>query len=85
MTLKEAKDIFEEIAELCTKIDDHNLSDALESIYMDSQKAKSPQEIVDLVSDLMFYVDEITWDDQEIEEYKAEIQELYNKLLDEIE
>lgn len=85
MTLKDAKDIFEEIAELCIKLEDNRLSDALQSIYQDVEDADSISDMIVLLGDLMFYVDEISWSDQDIEEFKIEIQNLYNKFLDEAE
>lgn len=85
MNLKEAKDIFEEISELCNRIEDANLIKALESIYQDIEKAETVYNVVELTSDLMFYVDDISWDDEEIEQVKLEIQDLYNTLRDEAE
>lgn len=85
MNLKEAKDIFEEISELCNRIEDDNLIKALESIYQDIEKAETVYSVVELTSDLMFYVDDISWDDEEIEQVKLEIQDLYNTLRDEAE
>jgi predicted AlkP superfamily phosphohydrolase/phosphomutase len=85
MNLKEAKDIFEEISELCNRIEDANLIKALESIYQDIEKAETVYSVVELTSDLMFYVDDISWDDEEIEQVKLEIQDLYNTLRDEAE
>jgi hypothetical protein len=85
MNLKEAKNIFDEISELCGKINDPILDDALESIYRDVEHAGSIDEVLQLTSDLMFYVDEVTWDDDEVKQIKSDIQDLYNELQDEIE
>lgn len=85
MNLKEAKDIFEEISELCNRIEDGNLIKALESIYQDIEKAETVYSVVELTSDLMFYVDDISWNDEEIDQVKLEIQDLYNTLRDEAE
>jgi hypothetical protein len=85
MNLKEAKNIFDEISELCGKINDPILDDALESIYRDVEHAGSIDEVLQLTSYLMFYVDEVTWDDDEVKQIKSDIQDLYNELQDEIE
>ena len=85
MNLKEAKQIFEDIADLCSKIDDHRLNEALESSYREVDESDNISDILELLSDLMFYVDEVTWDDEDIEDLKSEIQELYNKFQDEAE
>lgn len=85
MNLREAKNIFDEIAELCGRINDPILDDALESIYRDVEQADSIDDILQLTSDLMFYVDEVTWDDEEVKQIKSDIQDLYNNLQDEIE
>jgi hypothetical protein len=85
MNLKEAKNIFDEISELCIRIDDPILNDALESIYRDIESVESIDEVLQLTSDLMFYVDEVTWDDDEVKQIKSDIQDLYNELQDEAE
>ena len=84
MNLKEAKEIFEEIAELCSKIEDHRLNEALESIYRDVENSDSIQDILELITDLMFYVDDVSWE-SDIEYIKIDIQNLYNKFQDEAE
>lgn len=85
MNLKEAKNIFDEISELCSRINDPILDDALESIYRDIESAESIDEVLQLTSDLMFYLDEVTWDDDEVKQIKSDIQDLYNNLQDEAE
>jgi hypothetical protein len=85
MTLKEAKALFDEIVDLCYQLEDHNLNDALDSFYQEVNQANDQYDILDITSDLMFYVDEISSYDQDIEDTKAEIQDLYNKMQDEME
>ena len=85
MTLKEAKALFDEIVDLCYQLEDHNLNDALDSFYQEVNQANDQYYILDITSDLMFYVDEISSYDQDIEDTKAEIQDLYNKMQDEME
>lgn len=85
MTLKEAKALFDEIVDLCYQLEDHNLNGALDSFYQEVSQAENEYDILDITSELMFYVDEIASYDQDIEDIKAEIQDLYNKMQDEIE
>ena len=85
MNLKEAKAMFDEIVDLCYQLEDHKLNDALDSFYQDVESATDEYEIFSITSELMFYVDEISPYDQDIEDIKAEIQDLYNKMQDEIE
>jgi hypothetical protein len=85
MTLKEAKVLFDEIVDLCYQLEDHNLNGALDSFYQEVSQAENEYDIFDITSELMFYVDEVSSYDQDIEDIKAEIQDLYNKMQDEIE
>lgn len=85
MTLKEAKAMFDEIVDLCYQLEDHNLNDALDSFYQEVRSASDEYDILNITSELMFYVDEIPSYDQDIEDIKAEIQDLYNKMQDEVE
>lgn len=85
MNLKEAKALFDEIVDLCYQLEDHNLNGALDSFYQEISHAQDEYDILDITSELMFYVDEINCYDQDIEDIKAEIQDFYNKMQDEIE
>jgi len=85
MTLKEAKALFDEIMDLCYQLEDHNLNGALESFYQEISHAQDEYEILEITSELMFYVDEAADLDQDTEDIKSEIQDLYNKMQDEIE
>jgi hypothetical protein len=85
MTLKEAKSLFDEIVDLCYQLGDHTLNVALESFYQEVSQSQTQYDILEITNELMFYVDEINSYDQDIEDIKAEIQNLYNKMQDEIE
>lgn len=85
MNLKEAKAVFDEIVDLCYQLEDHKLNDALDSFYQEVESASDEYDIFKVTSELMFYVDEISSYEQDIEDVKAEIQELFNKMQDEIE
>ena len=83
MNIKIAKKIFNDIAELCISLNNNSLTSALPSIYDEVDEVETVEEVIELISEIMFYVDEIdeTDDNQEI---KFEIQELYNRLQDEL-
>jgi len=85
MTLKAAKSLFDEIVDLCYQLGDHTLDVALESFYQEVSQAQSEYDILEITSELMFYVDEITSYNHDLDETKIEIQELYNKMQDELE
>lgn len=83
MNLKQAKNLFDEIADLASQLEDDNLNDALESLYVEIGKSKTEYDVLEVTSELMFYVDECK-DDQN-EDLVLEIQELYNNMQDELE
>jgi hypothetical protein len=85
MTLKEAKTNFDDIVDLCYQLEDHKLNDTLDSFYQEVEDAADEYEVLSITSELMFYVDEISSYDNDIEDVKAEIQNLYNKMQDEVE
>ncbi len=85
MTLKEAKTNFDEIVDLCYQIEDHKLNSVIDSFYQAVGDAANEYEVLNITSELMFYVDEISSYDNDVEYIKAEIQDLYNKMQDEIE
>lgn len=85
MTLREAKNIFEEITDLCYKIEDTGLNGILESMYVDFENAENVFEIIELVSDILFHIEDMGWNDEDVEVIKNEIQDLYNTLQDEAE
>lgn len=84
MEINQARELFEQVAELCLELGDKPLSLAIESSYKDFYRVNSPQEIFDILSDLMAFVDEIGSDDDN-EEILNEIESLYNFFQDELE
>lgn len=85
MNLKEAKEIFEDIVDLCNKIEDANITDAIDSIYTDAKEAETVFDLIEFITELIFYVDELSWSDEELFSIKEEIQILYIKIQDEAE
>lgn len=83
MNPKQAKNLFDEIAELASQLEDDNLNDALESLYGEVDKSKTEYDVLKVTSELMFYVDECQ--DNQNEDLVLEIQELYNNMQDELE
>lgn len=82
MTLKAIKKIFFEIADLCLEIDDDNLSSALESLYRDAENAQDPSDVIDAARELMVFVNEVPWSDEELDGLISDIESLYNKMLE---
>ena len=85
MNLKVAKNMFNDIIELCYQLNDQILNGAIDSFYQDVKNAGDEFEILEITSELMFYVDEVNISDEEVEEIKTEIEGIYNKMQDEIE
>lgn len=85
MNIKKAKIMFDELIDLCYQLDDKILSESIVSFYKEVADAEDECEVLQITSELMFYVDEVFAYDQDAEETKAEIQSLYNKMQDEIE
>ncbi len=81
--INQARELFEQVAELCLELGDKPLSLAIESSYKDFYRVNSPQEIFDILSDMMAFVDEIEPDDNE--EILEEIESIYNFFQDELE
>jgi allophanate hydrolase subunit 1 len=85
MTLKSAKKIFYDIVDLCQEIDDDNLSIALESLFRDADAAEDVNEVIDAARELMVFVNEVPYSDSDLDGLLSDIEELYNKLLEENE
>lgn len=81
MELKTAKKILNEMLDLCSQIEDPTLSDAAQGIYRDVQAAKSIQIVISAGRELLIFVNEVP-DDDSISDVKAEIEDLYNGLLE---
>jgi hypothetical protein len=85
MTLKAIKKLFFEISDLCIEIDDDNLSSALESLYRDVENADNPSDVLDAARELMVFVNEVPWSDEELDGLLSDIEALYNKMLEDTE
>ena len=76
MNIKDAKNLLNEILDICTQIEDPILTDAAEGIYRDAQAAKSPEQVLRCASELMIFVNDTPWDDYD-PELKSEIERIY--------
>jgi hypothetical protein len=81
--LKEAKKIFKDILDIVYDIDEEELNQTAVDAENKAKKAKTTQELQNLISDLMFVIDELPnqrdFIDQinEIESLKIDIDELF--------
>jgi len=76
MNTKEAKNILDEILELCSQIEDQILNDAADGIYRDAQASKTPEQVLGCASELMIFVNDTPWDDHD-PEIKFEMEKLF--------
>lgn len=79
MNIKDAKNLLDEILDICSQIEDQILNDAAEGIYRDAQAAKSTEQVLRCASELMIFVNETPFDDMEL---KSEIERIFNELQD---
>jgi hypothetical protein len=76
MNIKDARNLLDEILELCSQVEDQILNDAAEGIYRDAQSAKTPEHILRCASELMIFVNDTPWDDQD-PELKSEMERIF--------
>jgi len=79
MNIKDAKNILDEILDLCAQAEDSFLNENAEGIYRDAQAAKTPEHVLRCASELMIFVGETQFDDLDL---KSEIEKLYEQLQD---
>jgi hypothetical protein len=85
MDLENLLNLFEEIFDLCLSLENHNITEAIDPLYMDAQNAKNKLSLLDIVDEMLNIVDEYSDQDRQTKVIRREIQEIYNKFLDEIE
>jgi len=83
MEIKKAKSLANDILDICSQLENETLSEACSGIYNDIQVAKSIQEVISSVQELMVFVNETNWDD--MEDLKEEVEIKFNELLEEFE
>ena len=82
MNIKEVKNILDEILDLCYQAENSFLNENAEGIYRDAQAAKSVEHVIRCASELMIFVNETLFEDEDL---KMEIERLYNQLQDNYE
>lgn len=84
MDIKTAKKLFNEMLDICAQIGDPTLDEASEGIYRDVQSAKTIECVISFSRELMVFVSEVS-DDDEIADFKTEIEDIHNELLESFE
>jgi hypothetical protein len=79
MTLEQARELFEEIAEICYQTENQQLIDTVNQIYPEIEEAESVSKIVLSVEELQVVINVINFLDEE-EDDVQEIQEIIEKL-----
>jgi hypothetical protein len=77
MNIKDAKNIVDEMLDLCAQTEDSFLIENSEGIYRDVQASKTFQHVLGYASELMVFVNETIFDDLDL---KYEIEKLYEQL-----
>lgn len=85
MELKKAKNMITEMIDICSQLDDPTLYEATQGIYGDIQAAKSLGALITSARELMVFVNEADWELQDLVELKEDIENIFNKLLEETE
>ena len=85
MELKKAKNILNEMLDICSQLEDETLRDACSGIYNDVKAAKNTETVVSSARELMVFVSEADWYDSDVCELKEELEQMYNDLLEEHE
>lgn len=79
MKLKQARQIFERISELCYDSDNPRLIEVIESLYNDIDDADSVSDIISMCDEIEIAINEEDFTDDE-QEFVDEIQQLIESL-----
>jgi len=79
MNLKEAKQLFEEIVELCYQTENQQLIETIEQIYPEVEEATAVFKVISSAEELQVIINEIEFLPEE-EEDVQELQEIIEKL-----
>jgi hypothetical protein len=85
MNIKEAKNLIDEILDLCSQIEDPILTESAEGIYRDVQAAKTVEHVIQCASELMIFINETPWDDYDASDIRMEIERIYDHLQEDYE
>lgn len=83
MELKKAKNILNEMLDICSQLEDETLTEACSGIYNDVTAAKTVNSVISSARELMVFVSETDWSD--MEELNEELEIIYNNLLESFE
>ncbi len=83
MEIKKAKNILNEMLDICSQLEDETLNEACSGIYNDVSAAKTVNAVISSARELMVFVNDADWFD--LEELKEELEQIYNNLLEEDE
>ena len=81
MKLKQARQIFERISELCYDSDNPRLIEVIESLYNDIEKADSVSDIISMCDEIQITINEEDFTDEE-KEFIDEIQQLIESMIE---
>lgn len=84
MDLKKVKSMVDEMLDICSKLEDEELSTACNGIYNDLQVCKSIQGVISCARELMVFSSDSPWD-AETYELRDEVESIFNQLLEETE
>jgi hypothetical protein len=85
MEIKKAKSLLDDILDICAQFEDETLTEACSGIYNDIQAAKNLEVVIASARELMVFVNEAPWEDADLLDLKDEIEEIFNKLMEEYE
>jgi len=75
MNLKEAKELFEEITELCYESENPKIIEIIEDIYSEVSESKDMSKIISSLEELQVAINEADFETDEEEELLCEVQE----------
>jgi DNA-binding transcriptional regulator GbsR (MarR family) len=85
MEIKKAKSLLDDILDICAQFEDETLTEACSGIYNDIQAAKNLEVVIASARELMVFVNEAPWEDADLLDLKDEIEEIFNRLMEEYE
>lgn len=83
MDIKKAKNIINDIIDICSQLEDPTLTEACSGIYNDVQAARTIEEVISSARELMVFVHEAPWKECDLSELLDEIEEGFNELMEE--
>lgn len=85
MEIKKAKSFVFDMLDICSEMEEESFAETCSGIYNDVKAAKSLEAVINCARELMVFVNEQPWDEMELTEFKYDIENLFNQLLEESE